>query len=300
MGRAAGETLHGREAREEAEALDERAGAPAPGLASFRIATYNVHSCVGVDAKFSPDRIGEVVRDLDCDLVGLQEVGWHHRGEIGLDQFAHISRVSGLKAYAGPTKHHERAHYGNALLTNLPVVEMRTMDLSLPLREPRGAIDADIRVGDAVVRVIVAHLGLDPWERNAQITRVLHALERAEHHRPTVFLGDLNEWSGRSPRLKRLDGAFADCAAPRSFHVRLPALRLDRIYVSQGLELASFDVVRNKLTRRASDHLPVRATVSVKGMPGSSPPGPPRQPPGSHPGAGPAAGPARGGTRRAP
>ncbi len=242
---------------------DERIGTPAPGVASFRIATYNVHSCVGVDAKFSPARIAEVIRDMACDVVGLQEVGWHHRGEIGLDQFAFISRAAGLKAYPGPTKHNDRAHYGNALLTNLPVLEMRTLDLSLPMREPRGAIDADLRVGDKVVRVIVAHLGLDPWERNAQITRVLHAIDRSEW-RPTVFLGDLNEWHGRSPRLKRLGEAFADCAAPRSFHVRLPALRLDRIYVSRGLDLASYDVVRTKLTRRASDHLPVRATVCVR------------------------------------
>jgi endonuclease/exonuclease/phosphatase family metal-dependent hydrolase len=242
---------------------DSRDGEPRPGAASFRVATYNVHSCVGVDAKFAPDRIAEVVRGLGCDVVGLQEVGWHHRGEIGLDQFAHISRACGLKAYPGPTKHNDRAHYGNALLTNLPVLEIRPMDLSLPMREPRGAIDADVRVGGRVVRVIVAHLGLDPWERNAQITRVLHAIERGER-RPTVFLGDLNEWRGRSPRLKRLEQAFADCAAPRSFHVRLPALRLDRIYVSEGLELANYDVVRTGLTRRASDHLPVRATVALK------------------------------------
>ena len=71
----------------------------------------------------------------------------------------------GMKACPGPTKHHERAHYGDALLSRLPVLEVRSMDLSLPHREPRGAIDADIQVGDKVVRVIVAHLGLDPWER---------------------------------------------------------------------------------------------------------------------------------------
>jgi len=245
------------------EVQDQREGAPSAGLASFRIATYNVHSCVGIDAKFSPERVAEVVRGLECDIVGLQEVGWHHRGEIGRDQFEAISRACGLKAYPGPTKHNDRAHYGNALLTNRPVLSVRPIDLSLPMREPRGAIDADIEIGDSVVRVIVAHLGLDPWERNAQITRILHAMENG-HARPTVFLGDLNEWRGRSPRLERLARSFADCAAPRSFHVRLPALRLDRIYVTRELQLASFEAVRTKVTRRASDHLPVRATVALK------------------------------------
>ena len=242
---------------------DERPGVAPAGVPTFRIATYNVHSCVGIDAKFSPERTAEVVRGLECDIVALQEVGWHHRGEIGLDQFEYLSRSSGFTAYPGPTKHDDRAHYGNALLTNLPVHESRILDLSVGKREPRGAIDADVEVAGRQVRVIAAHLGLDPWERNVQIGRVLNALERGPDL-PTVFLGDLNEWRGRSPRIRRLHEAFPDCAAPRSFHVRMPALRLDRIFVTKALMLSSYEVVRTPATRRASDHLPVRATIALR------------------------------------
>jgi endonuclease/exonuclease/phosphatase family metal-dependent hydrolase len=241
---------------------DERQGDLPSGTRSFRIATYNVHSCVGIDAKFAPDRIAEVVRGLDVDIVGLQEVGWHHRGEIGLDQFDYLGRHTGMQAIAGPTKHSERAHYGNALLVRVPVEDVRPLDLSLPHREPRGAIDADIRIGGTLVRVIAAHLGLDPWERNAQITRVLNLIGK-HPERPTVFMGDLNEWRGRSPRIRRLEHCFEDCAAPRSFHARMPTLRLDRIFVSSGLALSRYEVVRTQLTRRASDHLPVRATLAL-------------------------------------
>lgn len=242
---------------------DERPGQAPRDLASLRIATYNVHSCVGIDAKFSPERIAKVIRGLECDVVGLQEVGWHHRGEIGLDQFDFLARSTGMRAFPGPTKHNDRAHYGNALLTNLPVRSVRSLDLSVGNREPRGAIDADIEVGGSAVRVIAAHLGLDPWERNAQIGRILHAVEWSER-RPTVFLGDLNEWRGRSPRIRRLHHTFPDCAAPRSFHARMPALRLDRIFVTDDLLLSGFEVVRTALTRQASDHLPVRAMIALK------------------------------------
>ena len=189
---------------------DERPGTTPPGLTSFRIATYNVHSCVGIDAKFAPGRIATVVKALEADVVGLQEVGWHHRGEIGLDQFEFLSRETGMKAWPGPTKHHERAHYGNALLSRLPVLDVRPMDLSLPHREPRGAIDADIQVGDKVVRVIVAHLGLDPWERNAQITRVLHTVERGPaaadrlHGRPERVAAPLAPDQAADALLRRL------------------------------------------------------------------------------------------------
>ncbi|HYE52871.1 MAG TPA: endonuclease/exonuclease/phosphatase family protein [Azospirillaceae bacterium] len=241
---------------------DRRVGAVPAGWTPMATGTWNVHSCVGVDARFAPERTATVIRGLDVDVIGLQEVGWHHRGEMGIDQFAFLAEATGLRAIPGPTKHNKAAHYGNALLTRLPVLDVAPIDLSLPIREPRGALSALLDAGGTTVRVVVAHLGLDPWERNAQVTRILaHLAERPGL--PTVFMGDLNEWRPSAPRLKRLWERFPDCAAPRSFHARLPTLRLDRIFVSDGLELAGFEVVRNALTRRASDHLPVRALIGV-------------------------------------
>ena len=241
----------------------DRRSSPVPdGMAALSVATWNIHSCVGLDARFAPDRIAQVIRDLDVDLIGLQEVGWHHRGESGMDQFAFLERHTGLTAYAGPTKHSERAHYGNCLLTRLPVRSMESMDLSVGKREPRGAIDAVVEVQGRPVRVIVAHLGLDPWERAKQVGDIVSRVE-SRPELPTLFMGDLNEWTPSSPRLRQLADSFADVANPRSFHARMPTLRLDRIYVTGGLQIPAFEVVRTILTRRASDHLPVRAVLAV-------------------------------------
>lgn len=257
--------------RRPVEGLDARVGAVPAGLTALGIATWNVHSCVGLDARFAPDRIAEVIRDLDIDIIGLQEVGWHHRGETGLDQFEYLARATGLTAHAGPTKHNASAHYGNALLTRFPVRALRPIDLTVGRREPRGALDADLVIdgvggsggGSRLLRVIVAHFGLEPWERKVQVERILQAVALSPE-RPTLFMGDLNEWRPTSPRLRRLQGLFPDCASPRSFHARIPTLRLDRIFVSPHLLLANFAVVRSSLTRRASDHLPVRATVALR------------------------------------
>ncbi|AWK87750.1 endonuclease/exonuclease/phosphatase family protein [Azospirillum thermophilum] len=254
--------LRSARARRRRSRVDVRQGAVPDGMASLRLATWNIHSCVGLDARFAPDRIAQVIRDLDVDLIGLQEVGWHHRGEAGLDQFAFLERATGLTALAGPTKHSERAHYGNALLTRLPVRSVTPIDLSVGRREPRGAIDAVVEVQGRPLRVIVAHLGLDPWERAKQVGDILSRVAR-QPDLPTVFMGDLNEWTPTSPRLKRLADSFADVANPRSFHARMPTLRLDRIYVSGGAAIPSYEVIRTVLTRRASDHLPVRATIAV-------------------------------------
>lgn len=226
------------------------------------VATYNIHRCVGVDRRYDPARIAAVLSEIDADVIGLQEVDARRLGERNLDQWAYLSEATGMHAIVGANVLDHQGRFGNAILTRWPVLSTRLHDLSVPGLEPRGAIDADIRIGGTLVRVIAAHLGLDPWERNAQITRVLNLIGK-HPERPTVFMGDLNEWRGRSPRIRRLEHCFEDCAAPRSFHARMPTLRLDRIFVSSGLALSRYEVVRTQLTRRASDHLPVRATLAL-------------------------------------
>ncbi|MGQ9368726.1 endonuclease/exonuclease/phosphatase family protein [Azospirillum sp. ST 5-10] len=254
--------LRAARARRRVRPPERRDGTVPDGMASFSAATWNIHSCVGLDARFAPDRVAEVIRGLDVDLIGLQEVGWHHRGEAGVDQFAYLARETGLTAYPGPTKHNTRAHYGNCILTRLPVRSFGPIDLRVPHREPRGGIDMVVDVDGRPVRVVVAHLGLDPWERANQVAQVLALIGR-EPALPALFMGDLNEWAPNSARLRRLGTFFEDWASPRSFHARMPTLRLDRIYVRGGLQLPAFEVVRTTVTRRASDHLPVKAVVAV-------------------------------------
>jgi len=125
------------------------------------------------------------------------------------------------------------------------------------------ALAARLAVASGVeVRVVVAHFGLDPWERNAQATRILAYLDRVPAL-PTLFMGDLNEWLPSARCLRRLSAHLPDCAAPRSFHTKLPTLRLDRIFVSRELCLTDYAAVRTRQTRLASDHLPVRALIGV-------------------------------------
>jgi len=38
------------------------------------VASFNIHACVGRDRRRDVDRIAEVIRELNADIVGLQEV----------------------------------------------------------------------------------------------------------------------------------------------------------------------------------------------------------------------------------
>ena len=228
-------------------------------MGEFRVATYNVHSCIGSDRRFAPERIAEAILALDADVVAVQELGWHHRGVRHFDQFAYLAEATGYSVIEAPTKFHARAHYGNALLTRAPVVAHRVFDLSIPLHIPRGCVMAAITFGDLSVSVLNAHLGLTPWDRSQQIRRL--AREIADIEGPLILMGDFNNWSPRGAIARRLAHRLPYCTNLQTFPARGPRLPLDRIYLSPELVFAAVDVVRTPLTAVASDHLPVVADI---------------------------------------
>ncbi len=158
---------------------------------ALTVATYNVHRCVGRDGRRDARRVLAVLRELDADVIALQELEW--QPAAALDLLAEFARELGCAGIAGPTLLERTGHYGNAVLTRLPVGAVHRVDLSVPGREPRGALDLVLEAPRGALRVIATHLGLAPAERRRQIRRIL-ALLAPVRPEPVVLLGDLNEW----------------------------------------------------------------------------------------------------------
>jgi len=85
----------------------------------------------------------------------------------------YLADASDYHPIAGPTLLRESRHYGNAILTRLPVKEIKRVDLSFHSYEPRGAIQVRFQVGQLMMQIIVTHLGLKPVERRYQVKRLL-------------------------------------------------------------------------------------------------------------------------------
>jgi endonuclease/exonuclease/phosphatase family metal-dependent hydrolase len=232
----------------------------------LRLASYNIHIGVGMDGRFQPERVAEVVRELDADVLALQEV---QLGEGRFDMLAHLESATGCHAIAGATLVDPRhGRYGNALLSRHPVVQHRQLDLSVDGHEPRGALDAMLDCGGGLgVRVIATHLGLRPTERRDQVKRLLRVVA-ADHHRgPIVLLGDVNEWFLWGRPLRWLHAHFGRPPAPLTFPARRPVLALDRVWVTPRACLTGIHAHRTPLARLASDHLPVVATLDLGACP---------------------------------
>jgi endonuclease/exonuclease/phosphatase family metal-dependent hydrolase len=237
--------------------VPRRTGAPA-----LRVATYNVHGCRGIDGVLAPERVARVVTELDADAIGLQEVfSGGHLGSAS-DQLALLAEATGLTAVAAPVTRPTSTGYGNALLTRWTVCEVAHCDLSIERREPRAAVEAVLHWNGTPLAVVVTHLGLGRRERVWQIRRLLGWLTNRPAL-PRVVAGDLNEWNRWSTAWQLLARAFQGTPPLQTFPARRPVFPLDRVLVGPPASLESTALHRTPISRGASDHLPLVATIRV-------------------------------------
>ena len=229
-------------------------------MSRLRVATYNVHSCIGGDRECNPERTVHVLREIDADILGLQEVGAAAFIDEA-DQFRYLEKHLGMQGVAGPTLRRGRARFGNAVLTRGRVLEAKLIDLTVLSFEPRGAIDCLIELHGATVRVISTHLGLLPQERGRQLKKIADLLEE----RPwplTVLLGDFNIFGPERRSLTRI-GAPRQLPKLRTFPARRPLMSLDRVWTVPNDLLVSTSVHRTTLSRIASDHRPIVGEIDL-------------------------------------
>ena len=227
----------------------------------LKVATYNIRKCIGTDRRRDPERVLAVLREIDADVVALQEAD--RRFGLRVSAIPHHMFLENSDYV--PVDFGGRAHgigwHGNALLVRKGIEVRHAQPLIIPTLEPRGAVVAELRIKGSALRILGAHLDLSGLWRRRQIRAILAHLDAAPHHMPTVIMGDFNQWSDR--------GALSEFAfhhhrlvkTPPSFHSRKPVARLDRIIVSHDIVVDAADAHNSALAKMASDHLPLWAQI---------------------------------------
>ncbi|MCI0547931.1 MAG: endonuclease/exonuclease/phosphatase family protein [Candidatus Rokubacteria bacterium] len=258
-GRSDGHTLtsHGHTDNGREDNGAERQGDAGRRSAILSVASYNIHRGRGLDRRTDLPRIAEVLREIDADVIGLQEV---HEPQLGV-----LAEALGMSAVMGVTRPGQLGPYGNGVLSRLAIRATQTFDLSHRLREPRGGVRVDLSVAGYTLHLFNVHFGLALRERAVQVTRLVaeHILASAITG-PRVVLGDLNEWfPGRVGRTLRRE--LLGPRMRRTHPAPMPLFPLDRIYWCRAVEADLFRVHRSPLARIASDHLPVVARLRIAG-----------------------------------
>jgi endonuclease/exonuclease/phosphatase family metal-dependent hydrolase len=233
--------------------------------------TYNIHSGVGVDRQYDLGRIRRVLDDERPHIAALQELECRSGRTSHDDQSASLATDLALTSSFCATRPAGQGSFGIAVLSPFHVLHHQQYDLSYQALEPRFCLRVDLEVEPgAVLHVFNCHLGLSARERIFQRKRMVSdlILLSEELHHPVVVMGDFNDLP-ISVVHRNLRQHFTDAftaAGKRwgpTFRAGPIPIRLDHIYVSEGIRVLDCRVRNDELTRVASDHRPVIASVEV-------------------------------------
>jgi endonuclease/exonuclease/phosphatase family metal-dependent hydrolase len=249
---------------------------PTQGRA-LRVLTYNVHQGFNNDGMVDPDIFVEVLLAADADIVALQESDTVRFTSAGLDLVRYLSERLGYHVFYGPPTREQS--FGVALLSRHPIEEASYVGLTSS-EDRRAFIKARIQVAGADVWIFVVHLGLEAEDREVQTEEILREASQVRGHR--ILAGDFNSCPGGlclgypGPPDEVYDrvtsfykdvwveaGFSPDDPDGNTYPSQRPVKRIDYIFVSIGLRVEGVERIRTEASMRASDHLPVLASLEL-------------------------------------
>lgn len=235
----------------------------------LRVLCYNIHWALGMDGEYDIERIAEVINREKPDLVALQEVDVGVKRSGRVHEVRELARLTGLAARLGPTQHYEGGLFGNAVLTNLPILDVAIHPL--PYTEatpelttyPRGAIAVTVTAPDGKpLRFVSTHFQHNVPEDRVAEAKAINELFADDLR--TILAGDINAKPDEEPvqiLLEQWSNATDEPPSP-TVPVKEPKHRIDYIFYrpAPAFELKEARVIPEVM---ASDHRPVFAELDL-------------------------------------
>jgi endonuclease/exonuclease/phosphatase family metal-dependent hydrolase len=228
----------------------------------MRIATFNIlHGRTVDDGVVDLDRLRAAVRDIDADVLALQEVDRDQPRSQHADLTAVAAEAMGAVSYrfvaalagtpgatwsaATGTEQPGTATYGVALLSRYPALNWQVLRLPrIPFRfpmylpgpnrvmvvreEPRAVVVARLETPMGQLTVASTHLSFVPGWNRMQLRRLRRDLEALPG--PRLLLGDFN----LTPPTPAARSGLESLGAADTFPAERPSRQLDHVLVSPG------------------------------------------------------------------
>ncbi len=231
----------------------------------LRIMTYNIQGGREMPKpyKYNYDGQCDVIRELNPDILGLNEVGkslpegvTSHVGYYAKRLFMNSEFYPALDISGGP--------YGNAQLSKYPLTDARTLHIPDPERtedayyEHRCIGVSRVMLPDGRgIKFITSHFGLAKGEQRNAVKTLCDELDRTDG--PVIVMGDFNTTPDDeilAPIYARLNSVDDDIP---TFDAENPDRKIDYIFVSNEFTVHQTWVHMTQ----ASDHLPLICDVEI-------------------------------------
>jgi endonuclease/exonuclease/phosphatase family metal-dependent hydrolase len=242
-----------------------------------RVLVYNIHAGKDAARVDNLERVAEIIRSSQAEIVMLQEVDKKTRRSGGVDQLSRLRDLTGMHGVFGKAIEYDGGEYGIAVMSRWPIVSSVFALLPGKIDQPigrggyeaRGALIARINTPGQSIRVVNTHLDASRSDSNRLVQgNELIALANVQRKSGfTIVGGDLNsEPDSPLAHLFEQNGwrdMFVACGQENgfSFPADKPVKRIDYLFAGPRTACKSAKV----LDTQASDHRPVLFEVVPSG-----------------------------------
>lgn len=229
------------------------------GSVQLRVLTFNIYHGATMKGDFDLDLIASVIKELDPDLVALQEVDFKTARARKMDLVTELGYRTGMSPLFGKAMDYDGGEYGEGILSKYSFTSTRVHPLQYSEgHEPRAALEVEVELGNGtVISFIGTHLDhvKDPGDRIMQAKQINALLEKIGH--PVILAGDLNALPGSKPiKILSEKWALSDYLELKpTYPSSGPIKKIDYIMYSPG---KAWKVIETRVIdeKVASDHCP--------------------------------------------
>lgn len=233
---------------------------------TLRVLTYNIYHGESTNGKIDMDLFGQIIKELNPDLVALQEVDKRTSRVNGVDITAELSERTGLKGYFCKHRNFQGGEYGNAILSRFPVDTIymqtgyRTSNIGVTIPYAKVEIDKD-----TYIYFNSSHLSTDLEIRKMHTKQLVDYYTNSLAKAPLLICGDLNaEPDSEEMEVILEEFSMADTSLSNTFSTRTGMReKIDYILYPSA---SNWEVIETKVICRgdASDHCALFAVLKIK------------------------------------
>lgn len=225
----------------------------------FRILTYNIRNCIGMDGNIDFDRIASVIKAINPHVVALQEVDSVTYRMDGADVLKILAEKTKMYYKYGPAISFQGGKYGNGVLSTEKPLSYSY--IPLPGRQERRSL-LMVEFEDFIL--YGTHLNNRfAGDRHGSVLIIDYEAQGSE--KPVILAGDINDTPG-TKTLNLLSENWVQLSG-NDFTVRSdkPSRCIDYIF-GLSIEGVHYEVLQQVVVNEpvASDHLPVFVDVIIK------------------------------------
>lgn len=237
-----------------------------PSPDGIRVMVYNIRHGQGMDNLVNLNRVLDVIKDSEAEIVALNEVDRHYGARSNYeDQVKMLADILEMHYVFQPTTTNppnpasgdRPREHGHALLSKYPIVDSEQRELA-PDDWGRGILRAKLDIDGEHLQVFVTHWGLTEAVRFNHIKETVMFMN--DYPGKSILMGDLNATPDEHNIIalkSRLIDATEDNAY--TFNAENPSRKIDYIFVSRDIDVSGGKVI----STTASDHRPIVVDINL-------------------------------------